>query len=160
MELVNCCDLAIAAEDAQFARIEQRLGFAGASAELTLSIIHIGLKRTLGLMLTGDTIDGKEAERLGMINKAVPADQLEEEVNKVAEKICLLPRDGIALGKSIRHLTYDALQLTTGFTRSYVGHSFATNLRWEPDEYNFFKERRDKGAKEGFHGRDDRYEKT
>jgi enoyl-CoA hydratase len=47
--------------------------------------------------------------------------------------------------------------MTGDFIQAYISHTMFTNLRWEPDEYNFFKERRDKGAKAGFHGRDERY---
>ena len=156
--IMLCCDLAVAAEDAQFALTEQRLGFSGSGAPgIPNLILAVGLKRAIELMLTGKVIDGKEAARIGLVNKAVPSDKLEEEVNKLAKAICLLPRDGIAIGKATRQLIYDQLGLMAGFTTGYISHSMFTNLRWESDEYNFFKERRDKGAKVGFHGRDERY---
>ena len=109
------------------------------------------------LLLTGRNIDGTEAERIGLVNKAVPSDKLEEEAEKLAKVITLLPRDGIAIGKATRHLIYDSMGLTGGFTQGYYTHTMFTNLRWEPDEYNFFKQRRDKGARTGFHGRDERF---
>ena len=108
-------------------------------------------------MLTGRLISGTEAAEMGLVTKAVARDKLEEEVNKIAEAMCLLPADGIAMGKAVRHITYDILGLTAGFTQGYIGHTMFTNLRWEPEEYNFFKERRDKGTKAGFHGKDARY---
>jgi len=152
-------DLAIAAEDAQFGCPEQRLGFSGCGVPgITHMIFTIGLKRTLDLILTGRSVSGKEAAEIGLVNKAVPIDKLEEEVEKLAQAICLLPRDGIAIGKATRHLIYDRLGLTGDYIPAYISHTFFTNLRWEPDEYNFFKERRDKGAKAGFHGRDERFQ--
>ena len=33
-----------------------------------------------------------------------------------------------------------------------LAHTFGTNVHWQPGEYNYFKERRDKGARAGFHG--------
>ncbi|MFC1925182.1 enoyl-CoA hydratase/isomerase family protein [Chloroflexota bacterium] len=151
-------DLAIASEDAQFGCPEQRLGFSGSGVPgISHLILTIGLKRTLDLILTGRTISGKEAARIGLVNKAVPIEDLHDEVDKMAKAISLLPRDGIAIGKATRHLIYNRLGLTDDFTPGYISHTLFTNLRWEADEYNFFKERRDKGAKAGFHGRDERF---
>ena len=157
--IISClCDITIAAEDAQFGHTEQRLGFAGSGIPtMPILIMQIGLKRARELLLTGRMIDGKEAERIGLINWAVPVDRLEEEVNKLAKSICLQPRDGIAIGKAATHMAYDSLGLSSGFIQGYITHTLFTNLRWEDDEYNFFKERRDKGARAGFHGRDARY---
>jgi enoyl-CoA hydratase len=153
------CDLALAAEDAQLGLTEQRLGFAGSGVlGITHLILHIGMKRALELLLTGKTISGKEAAEIGLVNKAVPPDKLEEETMKLAKAMALLPRDGIAIGKATRHLIYDRLGLISDFIPAYISHTLFTNLRWEPDEYNFFKERRDKGAKEAFHKRDERYQ--
>ncbi|MFH1087324.1 MAG: enoyl-CoA hydratase/isomerase family protein [Chloroflexota bacterium] len=154
------CDYIIAAEDAKLGCVEQRLGFAGSGTPvMPLLIARIGLTKTLDLILTGRTISGKEAADMGLINKAVPADKLEEEVNKVAGAFSLLPRDGIAIGKAHRHMMYERLGLLSGFSQGYLTHTMFTNCRWEADEYSFFKERRDKGAKAAFHGRDERYVK-
>jgi enoyl-CoA hydratase len=151
-------DLAVAAEDAQLGLTEQRLGFAGSGVlGITHLILHVGMKRALELLLTGKTITGKEAAEMGLVNKAVPADKLEEETMKLAKAMTLLPRDGIAIGKATRHFIYDRLGLISDFIPAYVSHTLFTNLRWEPDEYNFFKERRDKGTRTGFKGRDERY---
>ena len=151
------CDLVVAAEDSQFGFSEQRLGFAGSGVTMSHLVMTIGLKRTLDLLLTGRTFTGKEAAEMGLITKAVPPDKLEDEVEKLAKAMTLLPRDGIAIGKATRHLIYDRLGLTGDFTPAYISHTLFTNLRWEPDEYNFFKERRDKGTKTGFKVRDERY---
>jgi len=156
--MLLCCDLAVAAEDALIGHTEQRLGFAGSgTGTINLLIATVGLKRALDLLLLGTQIDGREAERIGLVNRAVPADRLDDEVMKMAQAITLLPRDGIAMGKAHRQLAYDSLGLTAGFTHGYVMHTLFTNLRWEADEYNFFRERRDKGTKTGFHARDERY---
>ena len=156
--VASLCDMVIAADDAQLGFTEQRLGFAGSGLpNIQILIATIGLKRTVDLLLTGRIISGKEAAEIGLITKAVAPDKLEEEVDKMAKAISLLPRDGIAMGKAQRHMAYESMGLTAGFAHGYIMHTLFTNLRWEPDEYNFFKERRDKSAKEGFHGRDARY---
>ena len=49
------------------------------------------------------------------------------------------------------------LRATSGLIQGYVTHSLFTNLRFEPDEFNFFRERRTEGTRSAFHSRDDRY---
>lgn len=148
-------DIAIAATDAKFGCVEQRLGFAGSGAPVPLLMMTIGIKRALDMLLTGRLISGEEAARIGLVTKAVPPEKLDEEVQKMAESMCLLPRDGIAIGKATRRLIYEGWGLTNSIPD--ISHTMFTNLRWEPDEYNFFKERRDKGVKAGFKGRDERF---
>jgi enoyl-CoA hydratase len=155
--MMECCDFAIAAEDAQISHAEQRLGFSGSGINIVPLYFTVGLKRARDLLLTGRTITGKEAEEIGLVTKAIPADQLEEAVAQKAEALCLLPRDGIAIGKATTHLIYDRMGLTAGWGLGYYSHSFFTNVRFEPDEFNFFKSRRDQGTRTGFHLRDERY---
>ena len=151
------CDLAVVAEDALISHAEQRLGFAGSGAPLVPLYQTLGYKRARMMLLTGDAISGIEAERIGLANKAVPADKLEEETEALAKKICLMPRDGIAIGKASNHMICDILGLTQGWNQGYLTHTLFTNLRWEDDEYNFIKQREKKGVREGVHKRDERY---
>lgn len=148
-------DIAIAADNAKFGCVEQRLGFAGSGAPVNLLMATIGIKRAVDMLLTGRIVRGDEAERIGLVTKSVPEEELDDEVEKMVESMCLLPRDGIAIGKATRRLIYEGWGLTNSLQD--ITHTMFTNLRWEPDEYNFFKERRDKGVKEGFKGRDERY---
>lgn len=153
-----CCDLSLAAEDAKIGHAEQRLVFSGAMYVLPIEIMLIGQKKARELLLTGKLIDGREAERIGLINEAVPSDKLDEETRKLAQAITLLPRDGIAIGKAAAHLAYDSLGLTQSFNQGYLGHTMATNVRFEADEFNFLKVRRDLGVREAIKARDKRYE--
>lgn len=157
--MAQACDMAIAAEDAKIGHREQRLTFSGATFMLIKEMIQIGPQKTRELLLTGQLLDGKEAERVGMVNKAVPADQLEAEVQRYAGAIALLPRDGIAIGKAQTFLAYDTLGIGANTNQAFIGHTMATNLRFEPDEYNFVKERQTRGAKGAFHGLHDRFTK-
>jgi len=43
------------------------------------------------------------------------------------------------------------------FATAYWSHSMMTNMQWEPDEYNFYKERRDQGVTKAAHGKDEFY---
>ena len=143
------CDIAIAADNANLGLLNERLGFAGSGgAILGFFYLSMGIKRALDLVLTGRGIDGKEAERIGLITRSVPEAELEEVTEAMAQLISLLPRDGVAIGKAARHLLYDSLGITSSLTIGYITHTMFTNLKYSPDEFTFFKARRDKGPRE------------
>jgi len=155
--LVSACDLAVAAEDARFMRSDQRMGLAGNSMDFNTLVHNIGLKRTMHYLLTGGTISGTQAEEWGLVNQAVPAEDLPEAGKKLAEQVSLYPRDGVAMGKALRALNFEALGLLQGMDVHQVGHTLFTNIRWEEDEYNYFRERRDHGHKAAYQARDSHY---
>jgi enoyl-CoA hydratase len=156
--MVLCCDLAVAANNAKIGHSEQRLVFAGAMYVLPIEIMLIGQKKTRELLLTGTLIDGVEAERIGLVNKSAPEEKLEEETMKLAKTITLMPRDGLSIGKNIAMVAYDSLGLGASFNQGLLGHTMATNIRFEEDEFNFLKMRRDIGLKDAIKARDKRYE--
>jgi len=150
------CDFFVCSDDCMMGFPGQRIGFAG-GGEHTFGhlMMTVGMRRALDLYISGRQIDGKEAERIGLVTKSVPPGKLEEEVKALAKDLCLMPRDGIAIGKACRHLFYDRMGLTDSFTYGYITHTMFTNVRHEPGEFNFFRERREKGAKAAFHEKDD-----
>jgi enoyl-CoA hydratase len=93
LELAMACDLIVASEDAQIGEPEIRFG----SAPVTLLMpFLIGQKKTRELLMTGDLIDAREAERIGLINRVVPAAQLEAEVDALADRLARVPPDVMA----------------------------------------------------------------
>jgi enoyl-CoA hydratase len=151
------CDFLVGAEDCKFGEIEVRLGIPNLT--ITPIMIHrIGLTNALDLCMTGRMIDGIEAARIGLINRAVPADKLEEEVNRYAEGFAKFPFDGITMGKASKQVVYDTLGITAGLTNSFIMHTLGTNIHFEEDEFNFFKARRDMGVREAIHARNKHYE--
>jgi enoyl-CoA hydratase len=157
LNLFMNCDLLIAAEDCKMGHVEERLGIAG----LTISpmmIYRCGYTKAMELCITGKMVNGKQACEAGMVNRAVPADKLEAEVNELAGGLAKYPRDGIMLGKTSRHLLLDMMGFTRGLTHSYIMHTLQTNITFGEDEYNFFKARRDQGVKGAAHGKHDFYQ--
>jgi len=69
----------------------------------------IGMRKAKELMYTGDTISGAEAADIGMINKAVPEDKLEEEVTIMAERIANQTADALAVHKEAMNRWYQAM---------------------------------------------------
>ena len=82
LDLAMACRAIIATEDAVFGDPSVRMGLASPNPLWTY---RIGLKKSKELLLTGKYIDGKEAERIGLAMKAVPADKLEEEMSGITE---------------------------------------------------------------------------
>jgi len=151
------CDFVIASDDAVFAHNEQRLGASGTMWTLPLVIMHCGPKKARELLLTGRDFSAEEAERLGLINRVVPAEQLENEVGALTDSIGLLPRDGLAIGKAFTNMSYDLLRMLSPFLQYSAAHPLVVGLKWAPDEVNFLKERRDLGVREAAHKRAERY---
>lgn len=153
------CDFSIVAEDAIMGFVEERIGTVGGANPFVMPLVlTVGLKRARDLVFTGRRFSGKEAAEMGMVTKAVPADKLEEEVNNLAADLSLLPRDGIAIGKAHWDMMYNIFGMpASNMATAYIMHTLFTNIRWEPDEYNYFKQRRDKGVKTALHGMHDRY---
>ncbi|MFM0227889.1 MAG: enoyl-CoA hydratase/isomerase family protein [Paraburkholderia sp.] len=148
--LVELVDLAIAADDARFSHSEQRLGLAGNTWHLNTQIMTYGPKKARELLLLGDNFDGRDAERLGLVNQSVPQEQLETTVEDWARRVAQHPRDALVTGKAMFQMALDSLGGSQQFYRGYVGHTLGTNLRLEEDEYNFLRERRDKGTTAAF----------
>lgn len=101
LELVMVCDLAIASEEAKLSDQHANRGLipgGGASQRLPRLI---GIRKAKELLFTGDRISPAEAERLGLINKVVPADKLEEATNEMVTK--LLAKSPMAL-KAVKKL--------------------------------------------------------
>lgn len=156
MDMYMNCDFLVAAEDCRLGEIEVRLGIPNLTIT-PMMILRCGLTNALDLCLTGRMIDGKEAARIGLVNRAVPADKLEEEVNRYAEGFSRFPFDGIAMGKASKQVVLDKLGVTTGLTNHWIMHTMGTNIHFEEGEFNFFKARRDMGVREAIHKRNEFY---
>ncbi|MGD9306178.1 MAG: enoyl-CoA hydratase/isomerase family protein, partial [Desulfobacterales bacterium] len=86
-ELALACDIRIAAEAAQIGSPEARVTSSITGGAFRLVQDLIGPGKAKELLFTGEYIDGKEAERIGLVNRAVPLEKLQEEVSEMAEKI-------------------------------------------------------------------------
>ena len=85
--LVVACDLAIAADDAQFATPEVNVGLWPMMIMATI-FRNVPRKRAMELILTGDRVDAATAEKMGLITRAVPRDRLDAEVQALCDKLC------------------------------------------------------------------------
>lgn len=86
-ELLSVVDLAIASEDAIIGDQHMNVGLLAAGGAYYRIPLQIGIRRAKELILTGKTISGKEAEQIGLVNRAVPGDALESTVDKLAAEL-------------------------------------------------------------------------
>jgi enoyl-CoA hydratase len=86
-ELALACDIRIAAEEAQIGSPEAKVTSSVTGGAFRLVQTLIGPGKAKELLFTGDYIDGKEAERIGLVNKSVPLEKLASTARQMAEKI-------------------------------------------------------------------------
>ncbi|MFV1963081.1 MAG: enoyl-CoA hydratase [Acidimicrobiia bacterium] len=98
-QLVASCDLAIAANSAWFATPGVMIGLFCHTPMVPVSRA-VGHKRAMQMLLTGEPIDAATAVDWGLINQAVPAEDLDDAVIDMANKILRYSKNTIALGKS------------------------------------------------------------
>ena len=97
-QLVAACDLAVAAEATRFATPGVKIGLFCSTPMVPLSRA-VGRKRALELLLTGEPIDAAEARDWGLVNRVVPADELEDAVAARVERIAASSPLTVRIGK-------------------------------------------------------------
>ncbi len=152
-EYAMMTDLIVAADDARIGHPGIRgLGHPRNSCMWPMII---GLRKAKELMYTGDQLSGKEAAEIGMINKAVPADQLEAEVTKLAERIANQSADALAVHKEAMNRWYQAM----GMESSIMAAADYDHVYQQTESaIEFWGKVRDEGLKEAFTWRDSPYQ--
>jgi enoyl-CoA hydratase/carnithine racemase len=97
-QLVASCDLAVASENAWFATPGVSIGLFCSTPMVPVSRA-VGHKRAMQMLLTGDPITAEQAAEWGLINRVVPAEELDEAVDDLANKILRFSPKTIATGK-------------------------------------------------------------
>ena len=112
-QLVAQCDLAVAVSDARFATSGVSYGVFCSTPGVPLAR-NVSPKRAMEMLLTGEPIDAATALAWGLVNRVVPADRLDAEVQSLARSILAKSRSVIAAGKKI---FYD--QLSDNLEQAY-----------------------------------------
>ncbi|MEE9284272.1 MAG: crotonase/enoyl-CoA hydratase family protein [Dehalococcoidia bacterium] len=151
-DLAMHCDLIIAAEDAQFGYPAVRSMGTPASHMWTYMVGPQWAKR---LLLTGDSVDGKTAERIGLVLKAVPADRLEDEVQAVAGNMAKVPYDLLVANKAICNKAIDLMGRTLLQQLALEGDAIAHR---SPAAIEFSRMAKRQGLKAALADRDRKFE--
>ncbi|QGZ55249.1 enoyl-CoA hydratase [Paraburkholderia acidiphila] len=142
-QLVAMCDLAVAADTARFAVSGINLGLFCSTPAVPLSR-NVSRKAAFEMLMTGEFIDAEKALREGLVNRVVPADELDAAVTALAASICAKPREAVAAGKG---LFYRQLEMGIEAAYQLAGQTMACNMMTDPalDGVQAFIEKR--GAK-------------
>jgi enoyl-CoA hydratase/carnithine racemase len=98
-DMALMCDMRIAGEMARFSEGYVKLGIVPGDGGAYFLPRLVGMAKALELLLTGDVIDAREAERIGMVNRVVPQEQVLAEAYKLARKIAAQPPVAVQLIK-------------------------------------------------------------
>ncbi len=105
-QLVATCDLAVAADSARFATPGVKIGLFCTTPMVALTRA-VGRKRALEMLLTGVAIDAQTAMEWGLVNRVVPASQLEEATQLLADQIADASSLTVAIGKQAFYAQID-----------------------------------------------------
>ena len=120
LELAMCCDIRIAADTAQLGQPEIKLGLIPGGGGTQRLPRLVGLGRAMLLNLTGDFVDAATAERFGLVESVVPADELLDEAVRVARVIAARSPHAVAVLRELARTTRD-LSLEEGLRREAEG---------------------------------------
>jgi enoyl-CoA hydratase/carnithine racemase len=123
-QLVSMCDLAVAADTARFAVSGIHYGLFCSTPSVGLSR-NVARKRAMEMLLTGDFVDAGTAVQEGLLNHAVPADQLETAVLDLCRKIVEKPAVAVRMGKA---LFYQQLEMGIAAAYQLAGQTMACNM--------------------------------
>lgn len=152
-EIAMACDMVVAADDAKFGEPEIQYG----SGPVTLLMPFIlGQKKTNELLFTGDKITAEEALTLGLVNKVVPREDLEEAARALALRIAPTPLPILRLTKQALNKAYEAKGLKAAVDAN-INISCILNGANTPEQQEFDKVAAEQGLKAALAWRDQRY---
>jgi enoyl-CoA hydratase/carnithine racemase len=122
-QLAATCDLVVASEEARFATPGVRIGLFCSTPMVALSRA-IGRKKAMEMLLTGDFISAEEALAEGLVNRVAPAEELEAETRKLAEKICEASPLVVGVGKQA---FYRQVEMPVGQAYAYTKEIMSFN---------------------------------
>ena len=123
-QLVAWCDLAVAAEGSQFATPGVKIGLFCTTPMVAVTRA-IGRKAAMEMLLTGRFFSAHEAKELGLINRVVPLENLEEETERLADQIAEASRFVLAIGKQGFYAQVDQ---SDSNAMHYAKHTISMNL--------------------------------
>jgi enoyl-CoA hydratase len=131
-EMTMMADLVTASEDAQLGH--PGLRFAGSRTALIWPLV-MNMRKAKELYYTGESVSGKRAVELEMINYAWPKDELEERTTRLADKIAIMPADHLALLKVNMNRFYENMGIYSSVRSSTdldaAGQYTSQNYGWQ-----------------------------
>jgi enoyl-CoA hydratase len=139
-DLALCSDLIFMAEDTQIGYPPARVW---GEPTTVMWVYRLGLEHAKRLMLSGEALSGLEAERLGLVSKALPADDLPDAVTTMARRLATIPLNQLIMSKLLVNQAYENMGLRTS---QLIGTVFDGIARHTPEGVAW----RDEAMRDGF----------
>ncbi len=130
-QVLCACDLAVAADDAQFGRSEINWGIIPAGIVTKSVAMALAQRTALYYILTGDTFDGKRAEQIGLVNFSVPKAELEEKTKALAKKMMEKNPHVLRVAKTAYHRVRD---MSWDAAADYLNAKNDQSKFWDPEK--------------------------
>ncbi|WP_299352600.1 crotonase/enoyl-CoA hydratase family protein [uncultured Shimia sp.] len=148
-DIALCADLTVMAEDAQIGYMPARVW---GSPTTQMWVYRLGMEKAKRMLLTGDKVSGREAADMGLVLKAVPADQLDDEVEGLAARMASVPINQLAMQKMVVNQAIEAMGLNETQRLATI---FDGITRHSPEGMNFKARSEEKGWKQAVQDRDE-----
>ena len=130
-DIALCADLVVMSTDARIGYMPVRVWGCPTTA---MWVYRLGPERAKRMMFTGDKITGVEAEKLGLVLKAVPPEELDAEVEALAERMATVPVNQLMMQKLVINQAIEAMGL---HTTQLIATVFDGITRHSPEGLNF-----------------------
>jgi enoyl-CoA hydratase len=107
-DIALCADIVIMAEDAKIGYMPARVWGCPTTA---MWVYRLGAEKAKRMLLTGDTVDGRTAEKMGLVYQAVPARQLDKTVDALAKRMAGVPKNQLMMQKLMINQAYENMGL-------------------------------------------------
>ena len=147
-DIALCADMIVMADDAMIGYMPTRVWGCPTTA---MWVYRLGPEKAKRMLFTGDTINGKEAQELGLVLKSVPGEKLDEEVEALAERMSGVPLNQLMMQKLVVNQAIEAMGLkqTQMFATIFDGIT-----RHSPEGLNFKHRAEEVGWKQAVRERD------
>lgn len=109
-DIALCCDIVLMSETARIGYPPARVWGCPTTA---MWVYRLGAEKAKRMLFTGDLVSGREAECMGLIYKAVPADKLDAEVKKLTDRIRGVPKNQLMMMKLMVNQAYENMGLSS-----------------------------------------------
>lgn len=147
-DIALCADMTIMADDAEIGYMPARVWGTPTTA---MWVYRLGAEKAKRMLFTGEKIAGREAEEMGLILKSVSADKLDDEVEKLAERMAAVPINQLAMQKLVIN---QAIESTGLMNTQRLATIFDGISRHSPEGINFKERSENVGWKQAVHERD------
>jgi len=150
LDLAGVLDIVFAAEDAQIGQPEART--MGEIHVFGMWPVHLGMRKTKEWLFSGDNMTGKEAEELGLVNKAVPAEEVLDVAMAYAERISNVPLEMLYSHKEATNRWWDAMGIASAIAAANDADAMAIA---GPAMADFKRIQQEKGVRAAVEDRDE-----